>query len=345
MISEQTLFILGAGASNPYKYPLGSDLRINIISNLAGDILNLSTTESKDLLRAESPKYINFSKDFYSSKMQLIDYFIDKNDKIYKGYFDESAAIIGKKAITVNIMLAEKDSRAYFDSMKEIEDDWISILFNKMIYGLKKEEIPEYEKPELLINLILENKITFITFNYDRSLEFFLFEAIKSTFNLNSIYAKEILDGIKIIHVFGRFPKLPFETSQDSFDYGYEPSKYLLNIAYREIQTLTERGSIDRDVLIKEISNADRIFFLGFGYHQENLNLLGLNHCLQKRINIYGSALNESNKKVQEIINYFGNSLISFPQRGTAPINTSLGASYVKIHSEFNSSKLLNEYL
>jgi hypothetical protein len=34
MIDKDTVFVLGAGASEPYEYPLGEELRTNIVDNL-----------------------------------------------------------------------------------------------------------------------------------------------------------------------------------------------------------------------------------------------------------------------------------------------------------------------
>ncbi len=39
MFKKETVFILGAGASKPYGYPLGSDLIKEIIANIDNDCI------------------------------------------------------------------------------------------------------------------------------------------------------------------------------------------------------------------------------------------------------------------------------------------------------------------
>lgn len=41
MISEDTVFVLGAGASAPYGYPIGSELRDDVCLNFMKDMKSL----------------------------------------------------------------------------------------------------------------------------------------------------------------------------------------------------------------------------------------------------------------------------------------------------------------
>jgi len=55
------------------------------------------------------------------------------------------------------------------------------------------------------------------------------------------------------------------------------------------------------------ISEAERIFFLGFGYARENLETLKIPQILNNRLQIYGTALNFTKREiesVQEIFQY-----------------------------------------
>ena len=71
MIEEFTVFILGAGDSQPYGYPTGSGLRVDIITNLNNDLNNLlkksKCEDKKDWLNAATKFQNVFKKSsFYS---------------------------------------------------------------------------------------------------------------------------------------------------------------------------------------------------------------------------------------------------------------------------------------
>ncbi|MGH7216991.1 MAG: hypothetical protein ACREIG_07135, partial [Nitrospiraceae bacterium] len=54
-----------------------------------------------------------------------------------------------------------------------------------------------------------ENKLSLITFNYDRSLEFYLHRAIKRLWDLDDNEAAEVLKAVPIIHIHGKIDALP----------------------------------------------------------------------------------------------------------------------------------------
>ncbi len=69
MFKEETLFILGAGASCPYNYPTGKDLIKNIIQNIKKDSIYLPKTNNV------------LSKYYWNDNSGII-----QNDKLFDGY-------------------------------------------------------------------------------------------------------------------------------------------------------------------------------------------------------------------------------------------------------------------
>ena len=61
--------------------------------------------------------------------------------------------------------------------------------------------------------------------------------------------------------------------------------------------------------LIKDlIRSAKRIFFLGFGFADENLEALGLPNNLNHQQEIYGTAMGLSNRRVEQLKRIFASS-------------------------------------
>ncbi len=123
--------------------------------------------------------------------------------------------------------------------------------------------------------------IGFITFNYERSLEY-LFRCAVEAYegNLGDAQKRELIalfEG-QIIHPYGSFGAL------DELEFATK----LGNISDWEkiadnLQIFTEAGQ-EKDKAQNWFSNAKRAVFLGFGFHEQNLEYLGLPNSKPKRI-------------------------------------------------------------
>lgn len=122
------------------------------------------------------------------------------------------------------------------------------------------------------------NKIAFLTFNYDRSLEFFLLEALQNKYGIGLTQAQQLLDEIPIVHLHGQLGKLAAKVDPQT---GTRP--YMVNLAPASIALAAEGISIvhedigsypqfgrARDLL----RTAEQIWILGFGYLRENVERL-----------------------------------------------------------------------
>lgn len=143
MISKPTVFILGAGASKPYGYPLGWELRERILA-LPDDC------ELFPKLDHAPNEFIQFKKALAESPAESIDAFLEHRDEFTR---------IGKHAIAAELLKCEQRERLYDPGN---EDDWYRYLFNRMTAGVRFDHF-------------LQNEVSFVTFNYDRSLEEYLF--------------------------------------------------------------------------------------------------------------------------------------------------------------------------
>lgn len=261
MISNDTVFILGAGASAPYGYPESSgDLRDDICLNFKTDISNLFKAskgdywELGDLMGAAD----DFVERFQNSRNRSIDRWLSLNGR-YKD--------IGKLAIVNAIVKRENKSSLMFEGKKDKSLDWFSVLFNEMMIDVAKPDHFSFRE------------VYFITFNYDRVFEHLLYESFRNTFSevqLEEI--NRILSNITIIHVYGCIDDLPWKKGGYKYGGSYK-LKYLdearkrIKIVGESVANYTKPFRSKEDLLLR---SAKKIFFLGFGYDPQNLEILGI---------------------------------------------------------------------
>lgn len=135
---------------------------------------------------------------------------------------------------------------------------WYQYLFNQLLVDGK----PDFEK----------NNLTVITFNYDRSLEAYLHTAVMNRFRMSPSEASDALSPIPIVHVhgiLGTYPDVPYKPSASADE--------LLTIA-GNIQIIHELQDQPDKYCTPEferasgyLASSERIFFLGFGFHHDNL--------------------------------------------------------------------------
>ena len=165
MINNKTVVVLGAGASKPYGYPIGLELRNQIIENFVNwyresivNHLRLTSDKQGFLNNAQ-----NFVDTFKKSSNLSIDLFISRNPKFNN---------IGKLAIVLAIINSEIKSE-YRNEIDEPTQDWYSYLYHRMTENL-------IDKNDISIS---NNQIDFITFNYDRSFDYFLYDSFNNSFS------------------------------------------------------------------------------------------------------------------------------------------------------------------
>ena len=323
MITQQTVFILGAGASKPYGYPTGYELRRLIIEDFPKKAANDDFFrhglffDDEDMIKRGKEeityKAKKLSETFERSRTPSIDLFLSRRRE-----FDE----IGRTAIAQIIFEKEKESKFEY-KMDDISQDWYSYLYRKMTETLTG--------PDSYKNFS-NNKVSFITFNYDRSLEHFLYDALINSFDIPSptIRVKDLFP-FKFIHVYGKLENLDWEDKSGVKYDSYFIPKMVENI--KIIYDNESNKSLIKD-LREEIDKARRIFFLGFGFAKENMQILGIPEILENQPEIYATARGWTNKEISQIKLYLRS---SFRPVGVNPENP-----HVK---DFNCSKLLREYL
>jgi hypothetical protein len=184
---------------------------------------------------------------------------------------------LGKRALVTCLMPKEEPN--LIDSPKS-SDDWFGFLFEQMnarrdVFG--------------------QNAISFITFNYDRSLEQLLWTTMSNLLNLREDDWREIMESFPLVHVYGQLGRYPV-LGDTARPYGAPLSPDSVIRCADAIRVLNE-DTIDDSLFRSAIDlmrNAEVVCFLGFGYHESNLKRLKL-YDLPDEVKIVGSALDMSN--------------------------------------------------
>jgi len=293
MIEKQTVFILGAGASRPYGFPTANDLRGDIIRNFRKNYGNhVISLRDKEWERRGYPGMTDvkaFLEVLDAPNKDSIDLFLSRQPRF---------ETIGKLAILLSILRHERES-GFADNAKEPHRDWYSHLYDKMARELNhKDSYGEFGR----------NKIAFVTFNYDRSLERFFFRSLLSFEGATPQKVKEQIDRIAINHVYGKLSPLPWQEGDASkvLEYGADDSKSFGKLPAMSENLYVvheERTNPEIEKARAAISGAECIFFLGFGYAKENLEALGFPDVLQRDHHIYGTALHRTDREIKDITN------------------------------------------
>ncbi len=244
MIKENIVFVLGAGASAPYKYPTGNKLKTQICAALG----NPSNSEHSLLmgLGFMSKDMVHFASALFQSGKGSVDAFLEHRTE----FLD-----VGKAAIALALSRYE-----YQDILFE-GAGWYEYL-----YGLLNTSFEDFD----------QNNLGFITFNYDRSLEHFLFTALKNSYGKCDSECAEKLSRIPIIHLHGHLGPLPWQDSHNGVPYGNNNQNIPKFVEGRTgIKIIHEKEGAENDLEFSKaqmlIHKAKHVCFLGFGYNETNV--------------------------------------------------------------------------
>ena len=247
MITRRTVLMLGAGASVPYGFPTGAGLRDCVCKSGSG-----ANEVRKALIDCgyTGDAIDSFVTELRESGRQSVDLFLEHRPDLVP---------IGKAAIAAALIPFE-ESNSLFNDLSE-KGKWYAHLFNQL------DAPPDKWK---------ENRLTVVTYNYDRSLEFFLLRALQHSFNLNPRDAGELAKSVPVIHLHGLLAPLD-EVQRGGRPYAPETLPGRVRLAAEAIQIISEAKPDDsRFVQAREaLSAAERVYILGFGYSHVNLERLG----------------------------------------------------------------------
>ena len=317
------VFIIGAGCSVPYGFPTGATLMQNLKNfdygrkfprdpNDSSDIFlvdlyqehfGYSSTDNKRQYGkdyawvfpyTEHENFYNqlmdgivlpFSQSIRRSMMVSTDEFL----KNRLGQKQNDQADFGKRLIAYEILKAEQESTKPLKDKWLGNIDWIQHLLSRI------DQQPNWEE-------VLKQTV-FLTFNYDRVLEYCIFLYLTSDKQYADADAHAFIKEMQIHHVNG------FIGSLEEIPFGAVENGKYQEIAKR-METVWEKRQ-NRDESEKEkyqgfLKSAERVYFLGFSYIPDNLESIGIpwGAGIIRNAKVYATAMNLSSQNRLRISTY-----------------------------------------
>jgi len=269
MITTPTVFILGAGASKPYGFPSGAEI--------VRDICKAPESEL-DSFGVGQADYLEFATELRNSDQLSVDGFLELRPKFER---------VGKTAIAFHLVRCESVALLRPPDFR----DWYSWLLNRMtassFEGFK------------------DNRVSFITFNYDRSLEHFLFSALCSRYGKSPEEVAAVLNGFQFVHVHGRLGRLPWQEPVTEYMREYDAATTSRAVigASQGIKIISENidDSAEFEQARRLMRGAKRIGILGFGYHHVNMRRLKIPIGTGLNIEVFGTSFGMSEAQRQHL--------------------------------------------
>ncbi|OVE76759.1 hypothetical protein BVX97_00480 [bacterium E08(2017)] len=280
LLGIPTALILGAGASAPYGFPLGPELKNRLLEQTA----NGQTQTLLQELGFDLKLLRLFSDALRYGTHPTVDVFLEKKT---------SFRDIGSFLIALTLIPLESP-QALFP-----QKDWYGDLFNTLnLEGLSNTD-----------------NLSIVTLNYDRSLEHFLFNNIE--YNCPDILMEQAhknREKIHIVHAHGSLGNYP------DVGYGISSSnKDAIRSAADSIKIISDHLADSDDFADAKdsIKRAERIVIIGFGYNQVTLDALLADVASDGRA-IYGTAYKLDNKDRERVEDFFNGNISLGSQNQTA---------------------------
>ena len=315
MIEVPTVLVLGAGASIPYGFPSGQVLADLICLSLLSKNRPFPSIP-RELEHSLSMTFGMLKQTFdvnelaqfalHLSGEESVDAFLEHQTK---DFID-----IGKAAIAAALLPFEDDGAldqafmvrrlmAFFPGERQARvhttgGNWYQLLWRAMNAPFER---------------FGENLLKIITFNYDRSLEHYLYSRISKRYP-NKDEGEYMTKMPYIAHIHGRLGYLPWQEVRETqhVPYGaiFQASSRLkstldpaslrkwFDAARKDITVIHEAQETDELNKARQwIHNCQRLYFLGFGYHPSNIARLKIESMKKKRIYGTVSGLSKARKE------------------------------------------------
>jgi hypothetical protein len=298
MIVKPTVFVLGAGASRPYGFPVGSKLAEKVCALMPTkqgsntDGLNwIQTWLSVGDDEFSSSLAKNLPERFKESGCETLDEFVEAPG-------NHRFLPLVKAGIIKVLLECENDVNLFPQPPKDQSPKW-SIRGSANSY--QAYEMPEHTDDDWVRYLLRimrtdrpetfsQNQVNFVTFNFDRSFERRLYTMLLASYGVPASEAAALASSIPVLHMHGRLGAEGW-IHITGREYGTKTSGDEINSIYRDIRIVHEEIEEAKiDLCHQWLDGADTIVFLGFGYHQSNIRRLGMDRDRIHKTNILGTA-------------------------------------------------------
>ncbi|RJG56642.1 hypothetical protein D0Z70_04645 [Sphingobium terrigena] len=292
MFRQKTTIVVGAGASCEIGLPSGDGLKDQIVSLLKrtnDNAYGFADGTMQKVLRtfvgADVHSWQNKLQPYKAAAERILrglPLALSIDNFLHSHQDDPYLVDLGKLCIAICILRAERSSYLFERSnMYALLDDrtdmprvstrneklvktWYPAFARLLMSGVQRNNMKE----------AFEN-VRFVIFNYDRCLEQFIWMALQDYFDINGEEAAEVLEEVQFTHPYGSLGVLPWQGNSDAnLPLGGGDGLDYWKIGKR-LQTFTEsvRSQVAQNVA-EAVHSADTLLVLGFGYLDQNLQLL-----------------------------------------------------------------------
>lgn len=267
----RTVFVIGAGASKEFGFPVGPGLQDLIRRRISPESHpNKESRELELLYGPLSDRGLSYGEQYdlfrwFGRTLPLansIDSFLEDQSEP-----NDPISFLGKYFIAKLIAEAERSSPLYikrndFPDFGLLSKTWLGKFWAKLNRG-GAARITEKSFDD----------IAFVTFNYDRCIEQFLSLACQSYYRMDRRTAADFVRAVTIHHVYGSLGD-PFQGG-DGLLFGEGEHPHEVFYPSERIMTYSERvGSDHLSNIATSMNSAEQIVFLGFSYAPINQRLL-----------------------------------------------------------------------
>lgn len=254
MIETPTVLVLGAGASNPYGFPSEGELYREVL-DMKPKAFPMDVAQFGRTKMFRTRKVLEFKAELRDSGVKSVDVFLESREEFEK---------VGKAAMACILSRYETAALARPDGPDK--RDWYCYLWERMCAGASFDDLGE-------------NRLSILTFNYDRSLEDFLFRAARAYYGQSPDECARTLRAINIIHLHGSLGPMPWQDRGAwSVPFGRGGSFKDVRVAISSMKVVRDSQVEDPDFMRagELLRAAERVYLLGFGYRPANVSRLGL---------------------------------------------------------------------
>ncbi len=295
MLRQKVVLVLGAGSSVEFGLPTGADLAKVLIEDLAiGREEVGGVAEGRIRLAGELVRYHNGEFTQYAAAANVISralpHYKSIDDCLFTYSDDPRAVMVGKLAIANAISEREQKSFLWRSLNERSGDPIVSTTYgNTWAYTFCQALVTGIKKTNLTT---MFNNLTVINFNYDRCFEAALLAGLSEALQLPGSAIEEAMDALCIYRPYGSLGPYPLNGMNGVPLGGLRTS---LTAMAKNLKIYTEEAGDRPDLanLQDHIDDCDTIVFLGFGFHQQNMDLLHIGKPKQNSRWCFTSAYQE----------------------------------------------------
>jgi hypothetical protein len=280
MPEKPTVLILGAGASMPYGFPSGADLRRLILRELgvttgAGGITP-PLYHLLGMVGFEPSKIKDFTTSLEAADPPSVDVFLEGRRDLKD---------VGKAAIAATLIPFETDKALFAqwtatqEVQKRMKHRWYDYFANTLQMNFRTWGL---------------QRLTIVTYNYDRSLDHYLWMKMRNSSQQTEEECWKKYKSIPIIHLHGELGVYE-PLNPKSLGYGSQVTVNTIRQAAAGIRIIHEVQADERFERAQDALNeAEVVCFLGFGYAAENMARLKWNerNDTSKWKTVFGTVFN-----------------------------------------------------